>query len=199
MKDRQQLQRDIRNAQERTRRANRRDAIAQQERRKRDALKRRMIEHRGSACTRCKRTLEDFGHPAAFDFHHRDPSEKRFNVCGNYTRSWAVLEAELQKCDLICACCHRIIEAIAVDDEAGLTVDSMPAAGLRGGRPPRSAEQAIENEEDERARDAIRAATLYTERREAERRAREAMRRDQIPLFELQTGDDACCDAERAA
>jgi hypothetical protein len=199
MKDSRQLQRDARNAQVRTRRANRRDTIAQQERRKRDALKRRMIAHRGSACTRCKRTLEDFGHPAAFDFHHRDPAEKRFNVCGNYTRSWAVLEAELQKCDLMCACCHRIIEAIAADDVAGLTVDCVPAAGLRGGRPPKSAEQAIENEEDERARDAIRAATLYTERREAERRAREAMRRDQILLFELEAEDDGCFEAERAA
>jgi hypothetical protein len=197
MKDRQQLQRDIRNAQERTRRATRRDAIAQQERRKRDALKRRMIAHRGSACTRCKRTLEDFGHPAAFDFHHRDPAEKRFNFCGNYTRSWTVLDAELQKCDLMCACCHRIIEAIAADAAADLNVDCVPVAGVRGGRPPMSAEQAIQKEEDERAGAAIRAATLYTERREAERRARETMRRDQILLFEVEDG--GCCDAERAA
>lgn len=199
MKDRKQLQRDARNAREHTHRASRREAIAQQERRKRDALKRRMIEHRGSACTRCKRTLEDFGHPAAFDFHHRDPSEKRFNFCGNYARAWAVLEAELQKCDLMCACCHRIIEAIAAEDAAGRTVDRVPAAGLRGGRPPKSAEQAIENAEDERARDAIRAATLSTERREAERRAREAMRRDQILLFEFQTEDVGSCGSERAA
>ena len=116
--------RQRRNARERATRAARRDAVAERERDKRDALKRRMIAYLGGACVRCRRTLEDFGHPAAFDFHHRDWRTKAFNFAGNYKRAWAVLRAELDKCDLLCACCHRITEALATSDR-------------RRGRPPR--------------------------------------------------------------
>ena len=117
--------RQRRNARERATRAARRDAVAERERNKRDALKRRMIAYLGGACMRCRRTLEDFGHPAAFDFHHRDWRTKAFNFAGNYKRAWAVLRAELDKCDLLCACCHRITEALAASDR-------------RRGRPPRA-------------------------------------------------------------
>lgn len=116
--------RQRRNARERATRAARRDAVAERERERRDALKRQMIAYLGGACMRCRRTLEDFGHPAAFDFHHRDWRTKAFNFAGNYKRAWAVLRAELDKCDLLCACCHRITEALATSDR-------------RRGRPPR--------------------------------------------------------------
>ena len=121
--------RQRRNARERAARAARRDAVAEREREKRDELKRRMIAYLGGACMRCRRTLEDFGHPAAFDFHHRDWRTKVFNVAGNYKRSWPVLRAELDKCDLLCACCHRVTEALA-------------EPGRRRGRPPRENPQA---------------------------------------------------------
>lgn len=47
---------------------------------------------------------------AAFDFHHRDPSKKIFEVkMKNLVGAWTedeVLE-EVLKCDLLCANCHR--------------------------------------------------------------------------------------------
>lgn len=47
-------------------------------------------------------------HIACLDFHHRDPSEKKFNLSVGIARaSMDRLQAEVAKCDLICANCHR--------------------------------------------------------------------------------------------
>ena len=47
---------------------------------------------------------------AAFDFHHRDPAQKDFEVkMKNFNGSWTddeILE-EVMKCDLLCSNCHR--------------------------------------------------------------------------------------------
>lgn len=40
------------------------------------------------------------------DWHHRDPSKKRFDVAG-YHSIQATIE-EMEKCDIVCANCHRI-------------------------------------------------------------------------------------------
>jgi predicted nucleic acid-binding Zn ribbon protein len=60
----------------------------------------------GGECSKCgyNKNL------AAFDFHHRDPSQKLFevkmkNLAGGFTED-EVLE-EVMKCDLLCANCHR--------------------------------------------------------------------------------------------
>jgi hypothetical protein len=47
-------------------------------------------------------------HPAALHFDHRDPSTKRFEIAKGITRNWAVLLAEIAKCDVRCANCHTI-------------------------------------------------------------------------------------------
>jgi hypothetical protein len=58
-------------------------------------------------------------HPGVLDFHHiDDASTKSFGISsGGLSRSWASIEAELKKCILVCANCHREIELelIAVD------------------------------------------------------------------------------------
>lgn len=41
------------------------------------------------------------------DFHHRDPLTKDFEI-GGFHGSRARLLAEVEKCDLICAVCHRL-------------------------------------------------------------------------------------------
>jgi hypothetical protein len=46
--------------------------------------------------------------PAALDLDHRDPSDKRTNVATMVTYDRALLLAELAKCDVRCANCHRI-------------------------------------------------------------------------------------------
>ena len=48
---------------------------------------------------------------AALEFHHLDPSRKRFSVGGRgLGRSLAILRAEAAKCVLVCSNCHVEIE-----------------------------------------------------------------------------------------
>jgi hypothetical protein len=43
------------------------------------------------------------------DFHHTDPSNKKFGIgTGGKYRSFAALKAEAMKCELLCANCHRL-------------------------------------------------------------------------------------------
>lgn len=39
-------------------------------------------------------------------FHHRDPATKLFNVAAEVRRRRSLLEAEIAKCDVLCALCH---------------------------------------------------------------------------------------------
>ena len=44
----------------------------------------------------------------ALDFHHRDPKEKDFQLNNRALgRKWEVILKEAEKCDLLCANCHR--------------------------------------------------------------------------------------------
>lgn len=42
-----------------------------------------------------------------FDFDHRDPNEKSGNLATFGPRTDEKFEAEIAKCDLVCAICHR--------------------------------------------------------------------------------------------
>ena len=58
-------------------------------------------------CKRCGKTYP----PYVMDWHHRNPEEKKFGVgSGSWRQSRKKLEEEMEKCDLYCANCHRIIE-----------------------------------------------------------------------------------------
>ena len=47
-------------------------------------------------------------YPEFLEFHHKDPSQKKFGIGQNgLTRSWARVKAEVEKCNLLCANCHR--------------------------------------------------------------------------------------------
>lgn len=52
-----------------------------------------------------------FSHPAALDFHHRNPTTKIALVSQmpNYGWSLAKIKEEIDKCDILCANCHRIL------------------------------------------------------------------------------------------
>ena len=71
--------------------------------------KARMVEAMGGKCVCC-------GYNAcneALDFHHIDPNEKDFamgKIMAN-PKSWKFIVRELRKCVLVCANCHREIEA----------------------------------------------------------------------------------------
>jgi len=84
----------------RRRRRNKKTYRYQKKRRKR--IKAELIEVRGGRCEDCGYRAS----AAALEFHHRDPSTKEFGV-GNFTGSRARLLAEVAKCDLLCANCHR--------------------------------------------------------------------------------------------
>jgi hypothetical protein len=47
-------------------------------------------------------------HPAALDFDHRDPATKSFGIGSSLVRTWVLIEAEVAKCDVRCANCHRV-------------------------------------------------------------------------------------------
>jgi len=50
-----------------------------------------------------------FNHPAALQFHHRDPSTKVDAVTRMVrSGSWDDVLAEIAKCDVLCANCHLI-------------------------------------------------------------------------------------------
>jgi 5-methylcytosine-specific restriction endonuclease McrA len=58
---------------------------------------------RGRLCLDCGWPF----HPQALDFDHRD--EKKFSIsAANSRHPWEVLLAEMEKCDLVCASCHRV-------------------------------------------------------------------------------------------
>jgi hypothetical protein len=47
-------------------------------------------------------------HPAALDFDHLPGYTKLFGIGNNPDRSWVSLEAEMAKCEVVCANCHRV-------------------------------------------------------------------------------------------
>jgi len=61
-----------------------------------------LLDARKGGCKVCGET-----HPACLDFHHREPSEKEGHI-GEFRRFGIKrLLAEIAKCDVLCANCHR--------------------------------------------------------------------------------------------
>lgn len=63
------------------------------------------IEYLGGVCQKCNQEY----HPAVFEFHHIDPSDKDRDPSKMTGLSWIRLKTELDKCQLLCANCHRLI------------------------------------------------------------------------------------------
>ena len=64
---------------------------------------RALVNYLGGKCRRCgyKKCV------AALDFHHKDPKTKRLLISQSLTMSIEVLIEEADKCELLCANCHR--------------------------------------------------------------------------------------------
>lgn len=75
----------------------------------------RAVAYMGGACYGCGRC----GPASLFEFHHWDAKEKDFGIGqGGIPRSWAKVVAELAKCVMLCANCHREVHAgVRVLDE----------------------------------------------------------------------------------
>ena len=66
-------------------------------------MKKKAIEYLGGKCIRCGYDKCQ----GAFDFHHREDSQKEFQIAPMIWAKWEILQPELDKCDLLCSNCHR--------------------------------------------------------------------------------------------
>jgi 5-methylcytosine-specific restriction endonuclease McrA len=57
-----------------------------------------------SGCVRCGYKQ----HSAALQFNHINPLEKSFQLGGNFRKTKEKLDAEIAKCEVLCANCHSI-------------------------------------------------------------------------------------------
>lgn len=88
--------------------ADRRESIIRAVAKRRRKIKQLSIEYKGGKCQICGYQKYQGG----LDLHHLDASTKEFGIgARGYTRSWEKVKAELDKCILVCANCHREIEA----------------------------------------------------------------------------------------
>jgi hypothetical protein len=73
---------------------------------KQEQLRKIVIEEKSKPCMDCGRTF----HPACMEFDHREPHLKDKDVsylaCSGH--SVERLRKEIEKCDLVCAICHRM-------------------------------------------------------------------------------------------
>lgn len=67
-------------------------------------IKKAAVEYLGSKCHECGWS----GDLCGFDFHHRDSDSKEFNIGNSFYYSLIRIKQELDKCTLLCACCHRV-------------------------------------------------------------------------------------------
>jgi hypothetical protein len=45
--------------------------------------------------------------PVVLEFDHLDPSNKLYNISNMMSNSWAKIKIEIDKCEVVCANCHR--------------------------------------------------------------------------------------------
>jgi hypothetical protein len=65
-----------------------------------------MVEYKGGKCMRCgyNKCIN------ALEFHHKNPDEKEFTLSHLKNYSFTkIIRDELDKCELVCANCHREI------------------------------------------------------------------------------------------
>lgn len=66
-------------------------------------LKKLAVDYMGGKCQKC-------GYDkciAALEFHHKNPIEKEFDWNKLRKQSWDSVIVELNKCELLCSCCHK--------------------------------------------------------------------------------------------
>lgn len=65
---------------------------------------RKWLKEKKEQCS-CEHCGED--DPIVLEFHHRDPATKEFNISDGIRYSIKRIEAEIEKCIVLCANCHR--------------------------------------------------------------------------------------------
>lgn len=85
------------------------------------ALKQRAVDYMGGKCQKCEIT----GDPSIFDFHHKIPEEKDFDLASKKLSSFDTIKPELDKCMLLCACCHRLVHVAERNNRLDLDLEKM--------------------------------------------------------------------------
>lgn len=73
---------------------------------RREKFKKKAVELLGGKCIKCGLVHHIY---AIYDFHHRDPTTKAAGFSIATIKSWDIYWEEVQKCDLLCVICHRVI------------------------------------------------------------------------------------------
>lgn len=84
------------------------------------------IEYKGGKCQRCgyDHCLE------ALEFHHLSDSDKKFGISNKgYTISWEKVREELDKCDLLCANCHRELHSESAAPDGNIRMKNQVNSG----------------------------------------------------------------------
>ena len=112
--------------------ADRRQYLIAAVHKRRKKIRQEALEYKGGACEYCGyNRCSD-----ALEFHHTDSSGKDFSISDKgYTRSWAKVKEELDKCVLLCANCHREIHARKL---AASRSNMRVTSGLNQGNPETS-------------------------------------------------------------
>jgi len=88
--------------------ADRREELIKAVVKRRHKIKSMSIEYKGGKCQVCSYMKYN----GALELHHVDKTNKSFGIGEKgYTRSWKIVKAELDKCVLLCANCHREVGA----------------------------------------------------------------------------------------
>ncbi|MBU1784514.1 MAG: hypothetical protein KKG95_04155 [Candidatus Omnitrophica bacterium] len=86
----------------------RREYLIQSVRKQRQLVRMKTLGYKKEKCEKCgyNKCIE------ALEFHHLYDQQKEFGISSKgYTRSWIKVKAEIDKCILVCANCHREIHA----------------------------------------------------------------------------------------
>ena len=70
-------------------------------------IKKRAIAYKGGKCGNCGYSK----YYGALEFHHKDPTTKDVEWTYLKKRAWNSITLELDKCELLCANCHREFHA----------------------------------------------------------------------------------------
>ena len=70
-------------------------------------LKQKCVEYKGGCCQLCGYNR----YIGALEFHHLDPAVKDFSLAHTRSTTFEKVRAELDKCILVCANCHRELHA----------------------------------------------------------------------------------------
>jgi hypothetical protein len=91
--------------------------------------KRLLLEYKGGKCEICGYNKC----PKALHFHHRNPSEKLFELCtsGIRSKSWDLILKEADKCDLVCSNCHCEIHDAQFADYINVELKTIPGEGIK--------------------------------------------------------------------